>query len=37
MPLSSMTYYDLQDGVLTNLATIETEDPETEINARVAS
>ena len=36
-PLSSMTYYDLQDGVLTSLATIETEDPETEFSARVAS
>jgi oxalate decarboxylase/phosphoglucose isomerase-like protein (cupin superfamily) len=36
-PLSSMTYYDLADGVVTPLLTVPTEDPELEPAARVAS
>jgi len=36
-PLSSMTYYDLADGRLTELVTLETDDPETELPALAAS
>lgn len=32
-PLTSMTYYDLDEGVLVALATIETDDPETSVLA----
>jgi mannose-6-phosphate isomerase-like protein (cupin superfamily) len=30
-PLSSMTYYDLADGALSTLMTVETDDPELEM------
>jgi quercetin dioxygenase-like cupin family protein len=36
-PLSAMTYYDLADGVLSDIMTVETEDPELEPPVRVAS
>jgi predicted metal-dependent enzyme (double-stranded beta helix superfamily) len=36
-PLSSMSYYDLEDGALRRIATVETDDPEAEFRARVAS
>jgi hypothetical protein len=36
-PLSSMTYYDLADGRLAPVITVETDDPETELPARAVS
>ena len=36
-PLSSMTYYDLSDGVLSRLVTVETDDPEAEFDATRAA
>jgi cysteine dioxygenase type I len=36
-PLTSMTYYDLEDGTLEPLATLVTDDPEPAFQARAAS
>lgn len=36
-PLSSMTYYDLVDGALAGIITVDTEDPESELPAALAA
>ena len=36
-PLTSMTYYDLEDGRLVRLATVPTDDPEPALDIRAAS
>ncbi len=36
-PLTSMTYYDFQDGVLARLAVLATDDPEPAFDVRAAS
>lgn len=36
-PLTSMTYYDLDDGPLRRIATIPTDDPEPALDVRAAS
>jgi hypothetical protein len=36
-PLTSMTYYDVADGVLSRLATVVTDDPEPAVELRRAS
>ena len=33
-PLTSMTYYDVEDGELVALATVATTDPEAEVDSR---
>ena len=36
-PLSSMTYYDVVDGVLTSMVTLDTDDPETDVEINATS